>query len=382
MNFIDKNVLRASIEKRVCRDIEEERIFGTSVLVKQEGEVLYKDFFGTTSPLNNEPMAVDTLFRIASMTKPITAAAIMILEDRKKLSVDDEVRKYFPEFSAMGIAEFDKNKRLNITKKAEKELTIFHLLTHTSGLGSGEVGGRQESMMSPEDKASIFDTINFYKNQGLAFEPFTKEDYSPIAAYDLLAGIVEKVGDMSFSDFLSENIIKPCNMKDTTFTPSKEQIKRMIVMHDYEDGKSIIGRTTDGCVFEDYPATHCLGGAGLVSSINDYANFAQIFLDKGQFLGQQIVSEESINKMLEPIVPMDIQPGSIRWGFGGRVVVGKENTLPAGSYGWSGKYGTHFWVDPTNKIVALYMKNSRYDGGSGALTSKNFEKDVYSSLKK
>ena len=121
-----------------------------------------------------------------------------------------------------------------------------------------------------------------------------------------------------------------------------------------------------------------LGGAGLISSLEDYFNFAQMLLNGGTFDGRRVISERAINELSRPQV---FKRSSEYWGLGVRVISdAPDNVLPEGSFGWSGAYGTHFWVDPFNRIIGIYMKNSRYDGGSGAVTSKNFEADVYSAL--
>ena len=170
-------------------------------------------------------------------------------------------------------------------------------------------------------------------------------------------------------------------MKDTTFVPSEEQWARMIKMHDLVDGKAVEGFIPKGYVSRDIPCTNYLGGGGLVSTLGDYWNFAEMLLGGGVFKGRRVISEESVRALSSPQIPEELQPGVARWGLAMRVVVG-EHRRPVGSYGWSGAYGTHFWVDPENKITAVYMKNSFYDGGSGAKTSAEFEKDVYASFEK
>ena len=151
-------------------------------------------------------------------------------------------------------------------------------------------------------------------------------------------------------------------------------------MHDYRDGKAQVAQTTEGCVFGNYPTTHALAGAGLVSTIDDYKNFVTMLLDGGVFKGRRILSQEMIDQMATPQIKDPIQKGRSLWGLGVRVIVDEKDILPLGTFGWSGAYGTHFWIDPENNILAIYMKNSRFDGGSHAVTGRNFELDVYSAL--
>ncbi len=165
-------------------------------------------------------------------------------------------------------------------------------------------------------------------------------------------------------------------MKDTTFVPNESQWKRMILMHDKVDGKNEIGNTYDGCVFDRFPQYNYLGGAGLISSLSDYLNFATMLMNGGVFEGKRIITEASVAEISRPQV---YKRDKESWGLGVRVITSENNNvLPVGTYGWSGAYGTHFFVDPTNRIIGIYMKNSHYDGGS----SKNFETDVYSCLRR
>lgn len=155
----------------------------------------------------------------------------------------------------------------------------------------------------------------------------------------------------------------------------------MIAMHNKKNGESVVGNTCQGCVFGDYPPTNPIGGAGLVSTLDDYANFADMLLSRGLFGDKRIISAETFEQMTSPQVSPDIQKGNHRWGLSMRVITSEAYArLPVGAFGWSGAYGTHFWVDPVNEIVAIYMKNSQFDGGSGAKTAANFETDVTSAL--
>lgn len=325
------------VEKRIKEDLATGRVDGVSVCVSQKGQTLYEHCFGTARK--------DSLYRIASMTKPITAAAVMLLWERGEVSLTDPVAKYLPGFPL--------------------DLQIRHLLTHTSGLSQESyVAGITE--ICRQDPNFLTDYI-----ASLPFDhaPGTYAQYSPVAAYHLLTQIIQQVSKMDFCGFLEQEIFAPCAMQDTTFLPNKEQWARLVPLKD----------TKPGCVFEGYPVSNPLGGAGLVSSLADYRNFATMLLNRGSFAGRQMLKEETVLAMTSAQVPESVQPGSVRWGCGVRVITGQDR-LPVGAYGWSGAYGTHFWVDPQNEIVAIYMKNSRVDGGACAITAAHFEEDVYTSL--
>lgn len=194
----------------------------------------------------------------------------------------------------------------------------------------------------------------------------------------MLTGIIQKITGKPYGEFLKEEIFEPCRMVDTTFEPNEEQWARLITMHNKQDGQNVLGETCDGCVFENYPNHNFLGGAGLISSAQDYLNFAQMLLNGGTFAGKRVISETSVAEISKQQVFLSPQEW---WGLGVRVITDdQECALPVGTYGWSGAYGSHFWIDPTNQIVGVYMKNSRYDGGAWCVTSLNFEKDVYTCL--
>lgn len=374
MKLLNKEKLEHNIEKIATYDFENHKVFGSSYFVWQNGDLAYKKHFGNVGLEDSEKVNDKTIYRLASMTKPITAVAILILIDRGLVSLNDPVSKYLPEFADIHIITPD-GVDLGKTKT---EVTILHCLTHTSGFGSGKV-----VEMTDKDRETIYETIKCFYNAGLTFEPFTSHAYSAFAAFDVLATIIEKVTGQDYAEFLKNEIFIPCNMPDTTFSPSQDQWKRIIEMHNRVDDKNCIGETFPECVFESFPCGHNLAGAGLVSTLDDYANFAKMLLNKGTIFGKQIVSPETMSKMPSLYLPKEftIEKDSSTWGLGVRVVINKDyKDLPIGSFGWSGAYGSHFWIDPENDICAVFMKNSRIDGGSFNQSARHFEKAVADAL--
>lgn len=377
---LNVKLLTENIKSRAENDIKENNISGASVAVISPSETLYKAHFGTLSAEDGTPIDDNTLFRLASMTKPITAAAVMVLFDKGLIGIDDPVEKYLPQFKDRYIAEMRDGKAVK-ARKAETVLTVKHLLTHTSGILSGGSEAFYANGLSDEDNKTLKGTVDYYATAGLGFEPYSKEQYSPTAAFDLLARIVEVISDTDYAEFVKKYVTEPCGMTDTAFIPTEEQWQRVIPMHKKENGKSDVYLMPKNCVFENVPTTHYLGGAGLVSSLKDYAAFAAMLLNKGKINGNRVISEKAVELLSSPQVPESIMPGNWRWGLGVRVITGEDyRYLPVGAFGWSGAYGTHFWVDPVNSIAAVYMKNSMYDGGSGAVTAYNFEKDIFNSF--
>ncbi len=377
MSKLDITLLKNNIEKAALYDFENNKVFGSAYCVIQGHDVIYKKCFGTVSADNTQPVTESTIFRMASMTKPVTAAAILILIERGLISLDDKVSEILPEFKNIHITQITQD-GLTDLGKAQNEITVCNLLTHTSGIGTEPL---KEQKMTDEDRKTIDSAVKFYSKIGLDFEPGTKQQYSPFGAFDVLAKIIEKVSGTDYQDFLMQEIFEPCGMVNTTFTPTQEQWKTMIAMHNRVDGKNCDDKTNEDYVFSDFPKTHYLGGAGLVSTLDDYSRFAKMLLNKGKAPTKQIISEDTLRLMHTPFVSEDIMPSSERWGLGVRVIVREDyENLPLGAFGWSGAYGTHFWIDPANNIAAVYMKNSLYDGGAGNESARNFEKAVSDSL--
>lgn len=154
-----------------------------------------------------------------------------------------------------------------------------------------------------------------------------------------------------------------------------------MAMHNKVDDKNDVGITYSGCVFERFPCEHKLAGAGLASTLNDYSNFAKMLLNKGEINNKRIISEQSFKMLSKPYVPEEIMPCHERWGLGVRVITNEAYCLlPVGSFGWSGAYGSHFWIDPENDICAVFMKNSKFDGGAGNRSAVRFEEAVFNAL--
>ncbi len=378
MNKLNKELLKTNIEKIAFYDFENNKVFGSAYCVIQGDDVVYKKCFGTMSADSTEPVTENTIFRMASMTKPVTAVATLILVERGLLSLSDKVSEYLPEFKDIHITQITQSGSLIDLGKAQNEITICNLLTHTSGIGSDPL---KEGEMTDEDMKTLDAAVGFYSRIGLDFEHGTKQQYSPIGAFNVLVKIIEKVTKADYLDFLKQEIFEPCGMSNTTFILTQEQWKKMIAMHNRVDGKNCVEKMIGNFGFSVFPCTHYLGGAGLVSTLADYSSFAKMLLNKGKTPTKQIVREDTFRLLHTPFVSEAIMPGSERWGLGVRVIVSEDyENLPVGAYGWSGAYGTHFWIDPINNIAAVYMKNSLLDGGSANESARNFEKAVNDSL--
>ncbi len=373
---LDAKRVKENIEKRVSDDVSSGRVGGAAMLVKQDEKVIYKGFFGTAD--GERAIDDNTVFRLASMTKPITCVAIMKQIEKGLVSLDDPLDKFIPEYAEMEIGR-PSGDDIEIVGRAQGRIKILHLLTHTSGVGCGELGAALSKRFPLKGGYNIADIAKEYSAFPISFEPFTAQAYSGKVGFDLLARVVEITSDMPYDEFLKKEIFEPLGMKDTTFTPSSEQWERAACMHNFVDGKAVFYPVDREHIFGDHPLTYFCGGAGLVSTLTDYEKFADMLLSCGVANnGERILSEDTVSLMRTVAVPDSIMPGNQKWALSMRVILEPTyGRLPVGTYGWSGAYGTHFWVDPENRVVAVYMKNSFYDGGSGAKTAANFEKDVY-----
>lgn len=382
MKKLNKTLLAENIEARLHDDLSACRVSGVALRVCQEGETVYENTFGTVSPDRHEPMRYDTLFRLASMTKPITGVAAMLLCERGLLALDAPITEYLPELADRKLVRLHpETKELEILGNVKEPMRLRHLLSHSSGFGCGACLTHYQQSFDYDKNDTLEKILPIYATMGVSFEPGTAQEYSGTVAFDLIATAIQRVTGKDYNDFLTEEIFVPLGMKDTTFLPSEEQKKRLTVMHNLSEGNSVPCYFKEGTIFGNIPVTHYLGGAGLVSTLNDYTRFAEMLLHGGALGNTRILKEESIAAMRTPQLSREIMPWNWNWGLSMRVIVGGHPVLPQGTFGWSGAYGTHFIVDPVNHITAVYLKNSAYDGGAGATTANHFEEDIYQAVK-
>lgn len=316
MKTVDVKKMTDRIRACAGEELADGRIGGCSLIVRQNGEILYQDCFGARDPSTGDPVREDTLFRLASMTKPITAAAVLLLMDRGLLRPDDTVDRFLPEYREMKVGKPTGNRQIAVTGTAAEKIRISHLLTHTSGLCSGDTGIAQTLAMTPEQKRTLRTATDYFSGTVLAFEPASQAMYSPVAGFDVLARIVEIVSGKPFDRFLKDEIFDPAGMKDTTFCPTPEQWNRTAVMHDRADGRSVAGNFPDHTIFADFPLTYFCGGAGLISSRNDYSAFAEMLLNEGKLPGgTRLLSEEAVRRMGTPQIPASLAERLWTWGL-------------------------------------------------------------------
>lgn len=362
--------------------IDRGEISGSVSLVAQDGKLLYAKAQGYANYTRKVPLKTDTIFRLASMTKPIIGVAVMQLEEQGKLSLDGPLSRYIPEFAGLQACESGKLVAVN------REIMIRDLLSHSCGLGQEEQGLQyiaENLPIGPNDTLASY--VPKLAQVPLDFQPGTKTGYSPMAAFDILARVVEIVSGQTVDHYLRDHIFIPLDMRDTAFVLTGAQKSRLVEMTDHVGGVLTGVSDDEGSFPGDMCSDHYFcGGGGLYSTAEDYHRFAQMLLGAGSYQGGQLLRPETVEKMRTPQLPFDIPgrgPGEI-WGLSMRVITGEENPSPhpaAHSFGWSGAWGTHFWVDPDNCLTAVRMINLIDAGGASAITARELEQDVTDALK-
>ena len=381
MRSLDAEKLGQILSRRIEGDISEGTLIGASCAVMQAGARVCEVTKGVAHPETMAPLRADHIFRLASMTKLLTVAGLLLQIENGNIDFDTEISRFFPGFKDKWIARADESNQLVFEKKSETPMTVRHLVTHTSGLGSGAAGNLQRERITEKQKSTVASIVDFYENEAvLDFEPGCGWGYSGAAAFDVMARIIELCSGMGFDRYLKKYIFDPIEAGDMTFVPSDEQRGRMVAMHDRIGGRAVAA-DWGTAIFPGIPETNFCGGAGLVSTLGDYCNFVAMLMSKGAYKGRRVLSEASVGAMGAQMLP-DAYPGlssGISWGAG-CMIYKNFPPMPAGCFGWSGAWGTHMWVDPANGIGAVYMRNSAFAEGAGAATARNFEKDVYSAI--
>lgn len=359
---IDVQSLESFVAASQQARIESGHLIGSHVRVFQHGKEVMDRCYGFKGT-GQAALAGDELYRIASMTKPVTGLALLIEQERGHLNIFDNVADYLPEFAEMRLAD---------GSLAENRIKIYQLVSHCSGVGDIQLEG------TAAESFNLDSAVVQLSKKPLEYEPGTGNRYST-GAFDVAARIIEKVSGMEYGEYLKKNIFDKLGMKDTSFEPTPEQWDRMVSLFCRDDDGKLYNQKEDRrYVFGNYPCAYHAAGAALASTTDDYIKFALMLYHGGKLPGhRRVIGKKALRQYWEPLAGA----GSQRWGMGVRVVCAEGRTLPVGTYGWSGAYGTHFWIDPVNDIVAIYMINQGFEGGAGSASSVEFEKDVMRSLK-
>ncbi len=359
---------------------------GVVVAVVGKDGSLYHEAFGVSSTLKRTPMAKDTIFNMASMTKPITSVAIMMLVDEGKLRLDDEVATYLPTYkNPLVISRFNEADASYQTRPAKRPITIRHLLTHTSGIGYGFANPMLTKIMEKTGKTEL--------ELPLLFDP--GESWAYGASTRLLGSVVEAISGQALDVFLTSRILQPLGMHDTSYLVPTTKYARVVAVN---------ARGTDGAFVErpmpaTLPAT-VQGDGGLYGTAGDYGLFLRMLLNRGALAGTRILSEKSARAMLDShtgrvvVQPQEsanlalsrnfpVGAGADHWGLGFQLTAGQaRNRRSRGSGTWAGIFNTHFFIDPTREIGVVVMMQTLpfYDEASMRVYA-GVEDAVYANLK-
>jgi CubicO group peptidase (beta-lactamase class C family) len=349
------------INTAIQRYIDSGQLAGAVTLVARKGRVVHFEAQGLMDIRSKKPMRKDAIFRMASTTKPVTAVAILMLREEGKLRLTDPVSRFLPEFKEMNVASAKPGEPGVHLVPANREITIHDLLTHTSGLGSGGAGAKimAKVMQARKPADTLADFIPRLAEVPLDFQPGTQWRYSGLAGFDTLARVVEVTSGEAFDQFLRQRLFEPLGMKDTYFVvPSRLRERRA----------TLYRSTPKGLEKMEVPSFlagtwYFSGAGGLSSTAADYARFAQMLLNGGQLNGRRLLSPRTVELMASNHVGAMMagqlgRPQGIGFGLSVEVV---QDAVQAGwqrsngSYGWDGAFGTIFWVDPREQMIAVLM---------------------------
>ena len=361
----------ARIRPLMEQSVKDGKIAGVLTLVMRNGKVAHLEAVGNQG--EGRPMREDTIFRIASMTKAVTSVAAMMLHEEGRLPLGDPLSKYVPEFKNVQVAVPGDDKTSYKLVPAKSEITIRHLLTHTSGLTYRFIGIEPWAKLYKE--AGISDGLvqtegrladNIKKLAALPLMHHPGERYSYSLSTDVLGYVVEVVSGMSLDEFFRTRIFEPLKMRDTHFFLPAEKLPRLATVYNQlPDGRiRPMGDRPDERAYLIYsadfhhrgPRTYYSGGAGLVSTITDYGRFLQMLLQGGELDGARVLGRKTVELMTVNHVGELF--GAQGFGLGFSVVrdLGRLNEpASVGQYGWGGFFHTNFFVDPKEKMIGIFM---------------------------
>ena len=377
----------AKLDAYMAKAVADGRVAGMSTLLARHGQVVSEKSYGVKSVATGAPMTKDTIFRLYSMSKPITGVAMMMLFEDGRWQLDDPVTKFVPEFKALKVMSGADAEGRRSIQDLQRPPTLRELMSHTAGFGYGLADQHPVDKLYREKGVlaanGLADMIKRTAEIPLMFQPGTKWSYS--SAVDIQGYIVEKLSGQKFGEFLQQRIFKPLKMTDTAFYVPKDKAARLAAVYagNPKSGKIDEVKELFGGSMPSYlePPSMESGGGGLVGTIGDYARFAQMVANKGELDGARLLSPASVEMMGTNMIPKSVLVssngiGAARFneavGFGLDFMVVNDpraaGTLEGkGSMSWGGAAGTWFWVDPTNDLIFVGMIQRMGDTGGDPL---------------
>ncbi len=378
------------IDQIIGENIDKKLISGAVGFIARDGRIIYNRAFGVRDLESKTPLRTDDIFRIASQTKAITSVAVMMLFEEGKLLLDDPVSKYLPAFSKpVVLSQFNPADSSYNTVPAKREITVRDLLTHTSGIDYAVIGS--SSMKAIYAKAgipvgfeassySLAEAIDRLGKLPLVHQPGERFTYG--LNTDVLGRLVEVVSGTSLDNFFRERIFKPLGMNDTYFYLPASKYPRLVSINTFDSQDHLIRYERNGVISADYPKSHGTyfsGGAGLSSTIYDYAIFLQMLLNGGTYNGKRLLSRRTVDLMtMNQIGELNVRTDKFGLGF---QITSKQSEaklgMSEGTFAWGGYFGTTYWVDPKEKLVCLlFLQQSPLRGD----IHDKFKASVYQAL--
>ena len=394
---MSKNDITEYIEKLVS----DKEIPCGLLTVRKNDDIVFKGKWGYSDLRSKKEILYTDIFRMMSMTKPVVAVGILKLIDDGSLTLDTPITEYLPEFKNMRVISderFEWKEKMNPlstvfklaffnqiipkTVPAERDITVRDLLSHTSGLEQG-VWGFMAAIRNKEKRSSLKEVSERYSKYYLDWQPGTMTSYSAFAGFDVLTRLIEVISEKEASVFFDEEIFKPLHMTSTSFSAPEKDLVRLY-KHTKKGLKDVTGTSADMKGFIKMSDGYVCGSGGLYSTLEDYERFTRMLCFNGELDGVRILKKETVELMRTeaPFKHLEAEPGQV-WGLGVRIR--KDNKkggfiATEGTYGWSGAFGTHFFISPNDNLEAVWLTNVSNAGGSGSKTSKEIEKLVFESF--
>ncbi len=337
------------INEMLQRHIDAGQLTGAVTAIARRGKVAHLSAQGVMDLDSKRPMTPGTMFRIASMTKPVIGVAVMMMVEEGRLRLTDPVARFIPEFRGMKVGA----ERV----PAQREITIEDLLSHVSGLGSGPVSTADIAKIARKDGETLAQYIPRLGTTTLEFQPGSRWAYSPGAGFETLGRVIEIASGLPLDRFFRTRIFDPLQMKDVTFWPSETQWPLVATVY----GRGEHGLTKQ-VMPNDTMSRHVYfrGSGGLYSSAPDYVPLGLMLANGGELNGNRLLSRKSVEMMTAVHVPDTLpgRPPGEGYGLSVRVVTDharRGTMLSDGTYGWSGAQGTHFFVDAREHLVGVLM---------------------------
>ena len=361
----------ARVRVAMQRYIDRKEVPGVVTVIARRGKVVHFEALGLRNAETRDAMTTDTIFRIASMTKPIASVALMMLYEEGHFLLTDPISKWLPEFADMKVAaQAPPAERIGAPYKlvpAARPITIKHVLTHTAGLPNSyrgfNVADYAKAVAKAKPDETTADRVKRIAKLPLNFHPGDSWEYGP--GTDVVGVLVEKISGMSLDEFLRKRILEPLGMRDTHFYLPASKVNRLAALYqpNVEAGNQI--KLTEAPTVESRwvkePHTFFSGGGGLISTASDYVRFHQMMLNAGELNGVRLLGRKTVELMTSNHIG-DLQvwltgPG-YGFGLGYSVIkdVGQAGVNSSvGTYGWGGAFCTYFWVDPVEEMVGVVM---------------------------